>query len=155
MLTQLPVEHPVSAGGVVYRRRENAVEVVLCGRKDPPTWNLPKGTPDLGESLVDTARREVEEETGLKVHVLGRIGLIRYRFVRDGVRYHKTVHFYLMEPVGGALEEHDPEFDMVEWFPVAEACLRLTFDNEVRIVRRAAAMVKKELGAELAAGGRR
>lgn len=141
MLTELPTEYPVSAGGVVYRYRENILEVILCGRTDPPTWNLPKGTPYPGESLEETAQREVEEETGLKVTLKGRIGFIRYWFTRNGVQYHKAVHFYLTEPIGGAIGEHDPEFDVVEWVPVAEAYRRLTFKNERRLLRSAVNMI--------------
>lgn len=142
MKTEQPVEHPVSAGGVVYRYSQDALEVILCGRKVPPTWNLPKGTPELGESMAETALREVREETGLSVIIKKRISFVRYWFIRDGVHYHKTVHFYLMEPVGGSTGEHDPEFDVVEWFPVAEACHRLTYENEVRMVRRAMDMIQ-------------
>lgn len=148
MSNELLVEHPVSAGGVVYRYNKGALEVVLCGRKEPPTWNLPKGTPEPGETLEDTALREVREETGLSVIAKRRIGLVRYWFTRDNVRYHKTVHFYLMETNGGSTDAHDPEFDFVEWFPVEEACRKLTFKNEIRMVQRAINMIRANLGVE-------
>ncbi|MBI4288425.1 MAG: NUDIX hydrolase [Chloroflexi bacterium] len=147
-MPELPVEHPVSAGGVVYRYTDNTLEVVLCGRTGSGTWNLPKGTPEPGESLRETAIREVQEETGLKVIVKKRIGHIRYWFSGDGVNYHKTVHFYLMEPIGGALEDHDPEFDVAQWFPLDEAYIRVTFQNEMRILRRASVLAGAERGSK-------
>ena len=74
-------------------------------------------TPELRETLEETAIREVTEETGLKVSLEAPIDFIRYWFVRpdDGVRCHKTVHFYLMSAVGGSLDDHDHEFDEVRW----------------------------------------
>ena len=116
-----PVEHPVSAGGVVYRHSDQGVEVALCGQNQPLSWRLPKGTPDTGESLEETAQREAEEETGLKVNIETRLGQVSYWFVQKGVRHHKTVHFYLMSVVGGDVSQHDPEFDEVRWFPWKEA----------------------------------
>jgi hypothetical protein len=59
----------------------------------------------------------------------------------EGVRYHKTVHHFLFVPKGGSIEDHDQEYDRVEWLPVEEACRRLTYANEVEIVRKAAEMV--------------
>lgn len=144
MPQELPIEHPVSAGGVVYRYRDSRLEVVLCGRREPATWNLPKGTPEPGESLQQTALREVEEETGLRVVQRRRIGHIRYWFARNNVNFHKTVHFYLMEPVGGSLDGHDPEFDMVEWFPIDEALLKVTYKNEMRVLLRAKALIQMQ-----------
>lgn len=61
-----------SAGLLMYRLREGALEVFLVhpggpffARKDAGAWTIPKGEPEPGESLEQTARREFEEETGL------------------------------------------------------------------------------------------
>jgi 8-oxo-dGTP pyrophosphatase MutT (NUDIX family) len=115
--------------------------VLICGRRQPPEWGLPKGTPLPKESLEETARREVTEETGVMPQIKGGIGAIRYWFIRRRVRFDKTVHFYLMEPIGGSTELHDGEFDFVEWFPWEEACGKLSHDNEVEMVRKAVAML--------------
>lgn len=143
MAKRLPIEHPVSAGGVVYRWGEGGLEILLCGQRQPLTWRLPKGMKSKGEKLEETAIREVEEETGLKVKIEGKIGIIKYWFTQEGVRYHKEVHFFLMTPYGGDIELHDPEFDIVGWFPLEEACRLLTYKNEVEIIKKAEALVKK------------
>ena len=133
------VKMAVSAGGVVYRQAADGLEVVLCGRRRLGTWNLPKGTPDDGETLEQTALREVREETGLEVELQDPLGDINYWFVlpSEDARYHKTVHFYLMAERGGATEMHDPEFDEVQWFSATEALKALTHPNEVEVVQRA------------------
>ncbi len=140
-----PVKFLVSSGGVVYRQHNGSLETVLCGRSEPIRWSLAKGTPDPGESLEQTALREVREETGLEVELSGSLGSIEYWFAdRDSdVRYHKTVHFYLMLPTGGDTAQHDPEFDVVEWFPVNDALEAMAYDNEAGVLRRALAVIEQ------------
>ena len=149
MPQQLPIENHVSAGGVVHRSVDGLVEVAICGLNSPILWALPKGTPDQGETLEQTALREVNEETGLQVELEAFIDSIDYWFVSpaDRIRIHKTVHFYLMRPTGGSIDLHDPEFDLVEWRPASEALDRLTYPNEVRIVSKGLSMVAARAGA--------
>ena len=164
------VENVVSAGGVVYRRVNGRLEAVLCGRhmftqpsskvsKGQATndhasspaevtgkkirWSLAKGTPDAGETLEETALREVREETGLEVEIDSPIGSIEYWFTERGSkdRFHKTVHFYLMATRGGSTDQHDPEFDVVEWFPYDEALETVGYPNEVDVLRKALALI--------------
>ena len=55
------------------------------------------------------------EETGLEVRITEPLDSIEYWFVQRGTRIHKTVHYFLMEPIGGDLDRHDHEFDQVKW----------------------------------------
>ena len=89
------VEDLISAGGVVCTTEGHGIQVLLCGRHSPPLWALPKGTPDPGETHEQTALREVEEETGLKVVIQAELGATEYWFVRtqENIRCHKTVYF--------------------------------------------------------------
>ena len=135
-----PTVRAFSAGGVVIRRSDHGPQLVLGRRRrhnDHSIWSLPKGTPDGDETPEETALREVQEETGLEVRILDTIGDIHYRFVRDGCRIDKTVHYYLMEPVGGDLTEHDHEFEEVRWFALAEAEAVMRFPTERDILARA------------------
>ena len=144
------IEEHFSAGGVVYRRVNSHVEVALCGRNHPPTWNLPKGTPDEGETAEQTALREVREETGLEVRADADLGTIEYWFMKPGARVHKRVKFYLMEAVGGSVDQHDVEFDRVAWFPIEEVTQRLTYSNESVVVDRAWDRLREAEGAHRA-----
>lgn len=107
--------------------------------RDGRTWTLPKGTPERGESTEQTAVREVAEETGLDVRITGPLDSIEYVFVQSGTRIHKTVHYFLMEPIGGDLARHDHEFDQVRWVAFDDASTVLTFETERALVARAAA----------------
>ena len=142
----------VSAGGLVFRQTGDLIETLLCARarpghqgEDAPlTWRLPKGTPERGETVEETARREVQEETGVHVNVLAPITSIRYFFVGhdDGVRYDKTVYFYLMEPRGGNTADHDAEFDVVEWRRYEQALELLEYDNERSVLEAARSLIE-------------
>lgn len=145
-----PVEELVSAGGVVYRHGPQGMEVVICGRTADGVWGLPKGAPEVGEGLEAAAVREAGEETGLQVSIEDKIDSIVYWFSRPGVRYHKMVHHYLMTASGGTVDDHDFEYDRVEWLPVEEACRLLSYKNEVDVVRKAIEIVR---GRGLSAGG--
>jgi 8-oxo-dGTP pyrophosphatase MutT (NUDIX family) len=112
-------------------------EIIVLHRRAPVLWALPKGTPDSGETIEETALRETREETGLEVEIEAPLGSIRYFFVRGTTRFHKTVHFFLMRPVGGALELHDHEFDEVRWAAGPEALALLTHATERTVVERA------------------
>ncbi len=142
-----------SAGGVVVRSEAGIPRFVAGRRNDVRTWTLPKGTPIAGESTEETAVREVTEETGLQVRVLESLDLISYTFTQRGTRIHKTVFYFLMEPTGGDLSQHDHEFDEVRWFEMAEAGAVLTFESERGLVERAAErLAQRRAGAADAAG---
>lgn len=146
-MPQLRNARATSAGGVVHRALGGVSEIVLVHRRRPPLWALPKGTPDAGERLEETALREVREETGLQVEIEAPLGEIHYFFVRNRVRFRKTVHFFLMRPIGGDLAEHDHEFDEVRWFQVEEALAIMTYPTEREVVERSASLMGDPPGA--------
>ena len=130
-----------SAGGVVHRTVDGETEILLVHRRAPVLWALPKGTPDSGETIEETALRETREETGIEVEIEAPLSAIRYFFVRGTTRFHKTVHFFLMRPVGGAIELHDGEFDEVRWARVEEALALMNHATERSVVERAVALL--------------
>ena len=135
-----------SAGGIVVRYQDTIPQLVVGRRrrdKDGQTWTLPKGTPIPGETLEETALREVREETGLTVRIVSPLDAIRYTFVQRGTRIHKTVHYFMMEATGGGLEGHDHEFEEVRWIAFQEAPGLLSFETERSLVGLAASRLQQ------------
>jgi 8-oxo-dGTP pyrophosphatase MutT (NUDIX family) len=127
-----------SAGGVV--RRGGDVAVIVPVRRDPRgnrVLGLPKGHPDGDETPEQAATREVNEETGLKVNLIDKLGEVEYRYERRGRAVHKRVVFFLFDYVSGDLADHDHEIEDARWMPIAEAAEALTYDGEREMVRRA------------------
>jgi len=85
-----------SCGGIVIHRGK----ILLLyknhvGRYDG--WVLPKGTVEKGESLKQTAVREVREEAGADAKIIKYVGKTRYMFKNDNNYINKTVYWYLMK----------------------------------------------------------
>ena len=135
MSTDRPLKE-TSYGGVVVRGDEVLVITPIGKRR---VTGLPKGGPNPGERPEQTAAREVREETGVTATVREPLGDVHYWYRRGGRRVYKTVHFYLMEAVGGDTSLHDHEYDEAAWFPIEEAGRRLSFANERLVVTKAAA----------------
>ena len=131
----------VSAGGVVYRREGEALEVLLAARRTRRgdlAWGLAKGGIELDESIEDAAVREVREETGIDAEIEESLGETRYFYVWDDVRVRKVVHFFLMRAVGGDTNDHDDEMEDVRWFPLERALKRAAYKGEREVLARAA-----------------
>jgi 8-oxo-dGTP pyrophosphatase MutT (NUDIX family) len=134
----------VSAGGVVYRRTEDGVEMALAARRTRRgelVWGLAKGAIEPEESDEEAAVREVREETGLEAEVESDLGDIRYFYVWEGVRVRKRVHFYLMRATGGDVADHDTEMEDVRWFPMRVARKRAAYRGEREVIERATAQL--------------
>jgi 8-oxo-dGTP diphosphatase len=120
-----------AAGGALWRTRDDGtLETALIHRPKYDDWSLPKGKPDPGEHLLETAVREVREETGLGVVVGRRSVRTRYAVrARDGRPVDKVVDYWLMHVVGGDFVVND-EVDELCWLPVAEAAGQVTHDHD-------------------------
>ena len=131
----------VSAGGVVYRRDGNEIQVALASRRTlrgDLAWGLPKGLIEPGEAPESAAAREVLEETGLEAEIEAPLGDVRYFYVWEGVRIRKAVHFFLMRATGGDASNHDREMEEVRWFSLPAARKRASYSSERDILARAA-----------------
>lgn len=133
----------VSAGGVIWRRVGNRLEVVLVRPAGKSTWVLPKGGIEKGETFAQAAGRECREETGLDVDVGASLGAVSYIYSRRKkssgrlLRVFKRVHFFLAEPTGGDPADHDDEIDEVAWVASDDALERASHRTERDTINRA------------------
>jgi 8-oxo-dGTP pyrophosphatase MutT (NUDIX family) len=139
-----PPTFETSAGGLVVRVEHGQAQVALIGRTRRGgrlRWSMPKGHVEAGETLEQTAVREVREETGIVGRIIAPLGSFSYTFTSDGRRIKKRVHHFLLHAVAGELSDADVEVTAVKWVPVAELPRVLAFPAERRIARRAEAML--------------
>jgi 8-oxo-dGTP pyrophosphatase MutT (NUDIX family) len=140
---RIPTQTQTSAGGAVCRRREpGVVEVALISVSKPPRWQLPKGLVDAGETPEIAALREVREEAGVNAAIVEKVETVEYWYVgtADGkrVRYHKFVHFFLMNYVSGEVADHDHEVNEARWVEMSEAIELIAFKSERNVLEKAA-----------------
>src|SRR3989344_5394041 len=131
-----------SAGGVVHRLQNGNILWLVIKPHKTDRWQLQKGRIDGKESSKEAAKREVEEEGGVEVEVIKKIGEQKYFFVLGSQRILKSVVFYLMKYKGKKKEGHDWEGDEVKFLPYDKAYKSLTFNNDKEILKK----VKEILG---------
>ena len=118
-----------AAGGVVVRRRDEGIQVLLVHRPLYEDWTFPKGKAKEGEPDAECALREVEEETRLRCE-LGR-ELPSTSYV-DGKGRPKRVRYWLMAATGEPAPAH--EVDAVRWAGPDEAARLLSYERDLAVL---------------------
>lgn len=136
---EFPDAPRVAVGAVVL----DGERVLLARRGRPPgqgKWSIPGGLVHLGERIEDALVREIEEESGLRVRLLGLCGVID-RVVReqDTVRYHYVIIDYVAESVGGRLQAGSDAAE-VRWVNVDDLGHYDTTDGLADMIHRARAL---------------
>ena len=120
-----------AAGAVLWRRDGDRVLVLVIHRERHEDYSLPKGKVDPGESLPETAAREVLEETGFDVALGAPLGFIEYDLPNGR---HKEVHYWTAEVTQEAFEAHrfeaNDEVDTLEWMTIDEARPLLSYQRD-------------------------
>jgi ADP-ribose pyrophosphatase YjhB (NUDIX family) len=120
MTREYPKRPIVGVGAVVLRDGK----ILLARRGNPPmpgVWSLPGGAQKIGETVFDAARREVAEETGLEIEVLGVVDIADsiHRDSEGRVQYHYTLIDVFAEAAPGAANASDDAAE-VGWFSLEE-----------------------------------
>lgn len=130
---------PVTAGGgVVYRIDEaGGFQVLLIYRND--VWDLPKGKLEKGESIEMCAAREVAEEVGSSLPlIVSELGTTYHEYLEKGKIMDKTTYWYSM--IFSKEEELVPQknegITKVEWEILDKAIEKAGFENLKDILRK-------------------
>ncbi len=161
------MEREFSAGGVVLRKmRGRWFLAVIEPHMNRPRKNiklktarrapadavlvaLPKGAIDAGETPVQTALREVREETGVRAELITKLADIKYTYVRnwgDHAGVFKIVSFYLLLYRSGRLgnisEAMRIEVQNAFWLPLQDAVATLSYKGEREVAQQALAYLE-------------
>ncbi|WP_245590432.1 NUDIX hydrolase [Aneurinibacillus terranovensis] len=103
--------------------------------------SLPKGKQEKGETMEQTALREIEEETGIQGKVIEPLKTIYYDYYNPEVgTIKKEVHYYLVEALSGTLVPQVEEINKVDWMSPEVAWKkqdRNGYDNNIPVLKRA------------------
>lgn len=135
-----------SAGGIVLKKEQNKVFVLMAQHSQHHGWGFPKGhigDTVAGESKEETAIREVKEETGIDAKIIEESKEETYTYMWEGEKRRKTVYYYIMESLGGSFDNRDHEMESVEWVMLDKVEDRLTYANAKRMFREVLPQVEK------------
>ena len=145
-----------SAGALVLRHMQKKwwVAVIEPGREGEPEDRkdvvaLPKGNVDAGEKPVETALREVREETGLRAVLVTKLGDIKYVYVRKWAgneKVFKIVSFFLTRYQSGQINDISAamrhEVRRAYWMSLEDAAAKLSYNGERTVAGKALDYVK-------------
>lgn len=133
------IQYLKSAGGVIYRKIDDRIEIVLIAVKNKTVWTLPKGLIDKGEKAEDAAIREILEETGLYGEIISFLDEKSYWFYvkKDNVKCKKTVLYFLVKYLKGDLNKHGWEVDDAKWFDIDEAIEKVSYNSDKVVIQQA------------------
>lgn len=138
------MEKEKSCGALVYSVQGDRLQLLLIRHKQGGHWSFPKGHVEFGETEIETAVREVKEETGVDIQV-------QHGF-RETVRYSprpgatKDVVYFL----GYAQDTHtvrqEEEISELGWVEMDSAKRYLTYDNDKMLLSRARQFIQRHAG---------
>jgi 8-oxo-dGTP pyrophosphatase MutT (NUDIX family) len=119
-----------AAGGLIWRRRQEQIEVVVVHRPKYDDWTFPKGKLEPDESDRSAARREVVEETGIAVELGPELVSTTYL---DRLGRPKVVRYWAMTATG-VVGDTDDEVDEVAWLVPDAVRDRLSYARDVLVL---------------------
>lgn len=134
-----------SFGIIPLQCAENGIWEVFLVQHKKGYWSLPKGHQEGLESPIDTAKRELTEETGLVVEkvLLDQPLLEHYSFSREGKQINKTVGYFLAL-VTGEIRIQKEELKSGRWVHLLVAEDEMTYPEGKELIRKACALIRTQ-----------
>ncbi len=121
------MKRAVSAGGVVLNTQKN----VLLVLQKSGLWSLPKGHVKKGEDVLNAAKREIYEETGVKkLELIKEFGEYQRYAYANGIKELKTLKFFLFLTKEEALKPTDKNTLEASWVDSNDVCSRLGHEED-------------------------
>jgi 8-oxo-dGTP pyrophosphatase MutT (NUDIX family) len=137
-----------SAGGVVFRKRTEGIQILLIQDRFGKI-TLPKGHQEAGETIEQTAVREIEEETGVIGEIVTKIDTISYVFTHpEHGKIEKEVTYFVIKTNTSSITPQLEEINEVAWYSLDKAKELHTekgYGNNESILEAAIQYITKEL----------
>ncbi len=135
-------------GFIPFHKDEHGLKVFLIhqyGSGGDILWTFPKGRGEEGETAIQTALRELKEETDLEMSSFDEnIFVARsYVFTRNGREVEKTSTYYIGFVTDTAFRIQPEEVKEAGWFSILEAQEKLTFPNYKKLLDDALTLLDK------------
>lgn len=125
-----------SCGAIVYHVSiASTIRFLLLRHRHGGQWSFPKGHVEAGETEVQTALREVLEETGLTINLMDEFRHSVNYFPKPGVR--KQVVYFLAETVNDKFIRQESEISEIRWMKPKDALRSVTFGNDRELIIKA------------------
>ena len=122
-----------SCGAVVFRNKNDNIQVLLIRHLNGGHWAFPKGHVEKGETEEQTALREVLEETGLAVELDNRYRqVVSYSPKKDVVK--DVVYFVATASSDAATVAQEEEISQIVWVDMHNAADYVSFDNDKKVL---------------------
>lgn len=131
--------------GIIPLRRNQKIWEVFLVQHQKGHWACPKGHPEKNETAMETAQRELFEETGLQVvRFISQVPIVeQYQFVKDEMVINKTCTYFLTE-VAGQEKLQESEVKNSVWLPLDKAKEKVTFQEARTVLDKASNILFKK-----------
>ncbi len=126
---------------IIHKANKDNYKVLLVKNHNGRYWSFPKGHVEKGETEEETAIREIKEETGLDVEIVD-----SFREVSDYCpfgRIKKRVVFFMAQTFSTDVKVQKEEIDSYIWVDLYDVHNKCTYDNDLRVIRKARANISK------------
>ncbi|MBE6902494.1 MAG: NUDIX domain-containing protein [Ruminococcaceae bacterium] len=131
-----------SCGAIVYRKHYGNTEILLIKHIKSGYWSFPKGHMEQGETEIQTAVREIKEETNIDIS-------IDDPSFRETVIFNprrdtrKEVVYFVARATSHEVKAQEEEISEIRWVEISQAPQHLAYDNDKLIVNRVRAFLAK------------